>query len=533
MKNPEILRRKEELTYLKSQRSVYHSEWEELTKTFCPGTQSFMGKQSMPYKATDSFIDDWGMFFKQRLVSYIFGQAVNPGTKFVKFFPTLNKKLSPAEEIELDLINDRVLRVFSATRSRFSSSIQQVLDSSITFGPGVLFINNDLGHDITFKSIPLSQVYFAENDKSVPDTVYREFTFTARQIQMAFPNAILSESVLSALKTKQEQDFTVVHCIYPNPDSKSSRDKYISIYYEDMGETELDSQLLSHNPIVINRWTSHTGEKYGHGQGKLALKSIRKLSKTSEQNLLAQELSNRPPLMIANDGVIIPDSIDPGSIIIGMREMDGVPLIQPLQLSGGVQVGQYMYEQMKALVGNFFFADDIALPVDKTRRTLGEVNEIKGDQLRFLTPQIARLLDELFKPMAEIVLQLLIENGEMSDLQTDIIKYDLEPEFLGPITQLLKMEDVRAAQNFLQTVLPMVQIDPSIVDRIDFDMFIQDTRKGTGTPAYIVRSDEEVAKIQQAKAQQQQQQVQLQNALGASEVSKNLGAANKFNSMVE
>lgn len=518
------------LSALQSQRSPLESEWEEIKNILCPGTQTFTGSKSNPWRPQGGSVDGHAAYLLQKLVSHIYSEAVNPQTKFVKYALVDRKiTLTKEEEIELDTLNTRLLQRFADARSNFSTAIQQTINSGIAFGPGILYIDNNLGKDIKFKALPLSQCYIAENDSGMVDTVFRKFKFTAKQMVQAFGRKNVSQDVINSYTNDIEKEFDVLHCIYPNLESKKKKDKFESHYIDIEAKKVMQTQYLSKFPVIVFRWNAMVGEKYGHGQGKLALTVVRMLSKLRQQNILAKELALRPIILTADDGVLIPNPLNPGMVIEGGM-MDGQKRIDVLPINGNIQAGDAMYERELELLGQLFFAEDIATPIDKTRRTAVEINMMGNDRMKFMSAQIARFLDQCLKPMADTVLQNMVENGEFSDLKTNILNYDLEPEFLGAVTQLLKMADVRATQNFMQSVLPMVQLDPSIVNRINFDMFVKDTQKGTGTPAYILRSDEEVAAIQQQQQAQMQQQQQMEAALGASEVSKNLGQANKFNS---
>ena len=518
------------LSSLQSQRAPLETEWEEIKNILAPGTQNFTGNKTIPFRNQSGSIDGHAAYFLQKLVSHIYSEAVNPQTKFVRY-DVADKQiiLTKEEEIELDLINNRVLQRFSDPKSNFSTAIQQTISSGIAFGPGILFIDNQFGKDIKFKALPLSQCYIAENDSGLVDTLFRKFKFTAKQAVQAFGKGNVSQNIMNSYANDPEREFEIVHCIYPNMEGKGVKDRFESHYIEIEAKKVLQTQFLSKFPCIVFRWNAMIGEKYGHGQGKLALTTVRMLSKLRQQNILAKELALRPILLTSDDGVLIPNPLNPGMVIEGGM-MDGQKRIDILPINGNIQAGDAMYEMELQLLGQLFFAEDIASPIDKTRRTAVEVNMMGNDRMKFMSAQIARFLDQCLKPMADNVLQDMVENGEFSDLNTRILTYDLEPQFLGAITQLLKMADVRDTQNFMQSVLPMVQLDPSIINRINFDMFVKDTQKGTGTPSYILRSDEEVAAIQQAQQAQQEQQMQMQSALGASEVSKNLGQANKFNS---
>jgi len=529
MENKELSVILQTLEKLKSYRAQYHTEWEELGQIFAPGTQNFTSS-SKPWKKLNSSIDGHAPYFAQRLAAHIFGSAVNPATKFVRFvIDEYKAKLSKQEEDELEIINDRVLRSYICAKSGFSSSILEAISSAIIFGSGALYLNNKLGDDIIFKSLPLSQIYIAENDAGQVDTLFRCFKLSAKQLVQAFGIDNVSENVRTAAAQEPESEFEVVHCTRPNLFAKKKSEKFESYYVEVENNHILEKEMSSTFPFIVFRWAKHIGEKYGHGQGKLALTAIRALSHIRRENAKSLSFANNPVVLLADDGVIIPDQWSPGGVIQGaMSSLDGQKRLETWSPAGNSQAGLALYESEKDLLGKIFFAEDITMPIDKTRRTATEVNMIKNDQIRFLVGHIARMVDELLVPMAELHLQMLVENGEFADLKTKIMDKELKPEFVGSMTSLLKMEDVRATQMFLQSVLPLSQLDPSVIDRVNIDRVVLDTQKGTGTPSYILRSDEEFQALQQQKQAAQQQQMQMQNALAASEATKNISQANKY-----
>lgn len=67
-----------------------------------------------------------------------------------------------------------------------------------------------------------------------------------------------------------------------------------------------------------------------------------------------------------------------------------------------------------------------------------------------------------------------------------------------------KLEQVTAVQNLMINVAQMAQIDPTVMDNINLDHAVQICGDGLGVPLDVLRTEEEIAQLRQAKQDQQQ-----------------------------
>lgn len=514
---------------LKMERSNLDGEFQELADTFQPGVQSFTISSYPSWQEANRSIDGNGKYLVQKLTSHLFGQLTNPSTKWFQFKPEKNVK-TKVNEADLEKLTNKVLSIFNSYESNFPSECQSLYSSMVVFGSGTMYIDNRLGKDISFKSIPLSQIYFAEDHLGMVDSIFRVFKFSTKQAIQAFGKENVSKNLLKTYEQSPEEMVEILHCIYPNMESKKKSDKYESYYIEVESKHILDFKYMKNFPFKIARWAKHVGEKYGHGQGKLALGTIRSLTNIRLENHKALAFSNTPIILLSDDGVVVPESWKPGTVIEGaISQMDGVRRIDTIQPAQNPQAGLTLYEKELELLGKLFFVDDLGMPIDKTRRTATEASLIDQDRLRFVAPFINRIETEFLAPTIETVLQMLEDNGELDDINPELKNIDLEIDFLSPLAKMLKMEDARATQQFLQMSLPLLQFKPEEAVRLNWDKIIKLNRIGSGAPSDVLLSDEEVDGIKQQQAAVQQQQLQMQNALNASQISKNIGQANQYN----
>jgi hypothetical protein len=509
---------------LQAERSVLESEWQELSDIFQPGIQDFTSSSEPTWREANRTIDGHGKYLVQKLTAHLFGQLSNPATKWIHFIKDDDSEVvAPTFQNEVDIINKRHLRVFNDHKSNFASETQALYSSMIVFGIGIMYVENRLGKDISFKTIPLSQCYISENHKGTVDTLFRKFKFSAKQLVQAFGMDNVSEQVRKVLDKTPDKEFEIIHAVYPYLNAKRKKEQFTNEYIELGTQHILQKTKIEHFPYFVPRWAKHTGEKYGHGQGKLALSVIRSMTHIRLESHKSLDFSNSPLFLTSDDGVFIPDEITPGSFIEGgLSSMDGQKRIDIINPTGNPAAGLQLYELERDLLNKIFFIEDITMPVDKTRRTATESSLINQDRIRFLAPFISRIESDL-SSLVEHVLKLLNENGELDDISPETKSVNLKAEFLSPLARLLKMEDTRASQQFLQASLPLLQFKPELANMINFEEIINNARIGTGSPANILKTPEEYFQALQQQQQQQQAMMEQQNALNASQIAKNVG----------
>jgi hypothetical protein len=82
----------------------------------------------------------------------------------------------------------------------------------------------------------------------------------------------------------------------------------------------------------------------------------------------------------------------------------------------------------------------------------------------------------------------------------------LEVEYEGPLAKAQRLAESTAMQRYFQIVLPLTQVDPTIMDNIDLDYVAREHGESVGTPAKMMRTEQDRDKIRAGRAQAQQQQ---------------------------
>ena len=105
-----------------------------------------------------------------------------------------------------------------------------------------------------------------------------------------------------------------------------------------------------------------------------------------------------------------------------------------------------------------------------------------------------------------------MRGGVLVDPPRAISESNMDIEYVGPLARSQRMEEAVAVERLYQLAMNVAQIDPSIMDIIDHEQAIRMRARLLGVPKTILRGEDEVAEIREAKAQQQQQMMMQQQA---------------------
>jgi hypothetical protein len=93
------------------------------------------------------------------------------------------------------------------------------------------------------------------------------------------------------------------------------------------------------------------------------------------------------------------------------------------------------------------------------------------------------------------------------------------------VNRLQRTEDAVAILRTLESLTPLAQIDPSVLDLFDPVKMAKELAEINGVPAEIYRNESEIKEIQAQRAKAQEAQMLLQSAPVASKVIADLSKA--------
>jgi hypothetical protein len=125
--------------------------------------------------------------------------------------------------------------------------------------------------------------------------------------------------------------------------------------------------------------------------------------------------------------------------------------------------------------------------------------------------------DEMLDPMMDRILDILDAQGMLPPPPQDIQGIAFRTEYISILAQAQKLLGTVAVERLAQFVVELSQANPDVLDKLDFDAAAEKYAEMLGTPPELIRGDEIVEEIRQARVAQQQQAQMAEQASAAAD----------------
>lgn len=526
----EIIRRQERMF---ADRTIFEQHWREIAERILPRSDVFMRVNRPPgYKNTEKVFDATGNLALERFAAAM-ESMLTPRTQRWHKLSCKDDALDniPAVKAYLDEVTQILFNVRYAPRANFASQANEVYMSLGAFGTGGMFID-DAMTGIRYRSIHLSEMFIQENHQGVVDTVHRRFNMTARQAVQRFGEKVLSERIRTAAEKTPEQTFAFLHCVMPNEEIKPSRKDFRGMPFASMYISLEDRDIVQEGgyramPYAVGRYVTGPKEIYGRSPAMTALPDIKMVNEMSKTVIRAAHKVIDPPLLLQEDGALQAFDLRPGALNFGGVNDQGQQVVHPLQTGARVDIGLDMMEQRRKTINDAFLVTLFQILVDAPQMTATEAMLRAQEKGALLAPTMGRQQSEFLGPLIEREIDILSKAGVLPPMPDELIEAGglVEIEYVSPLNRAQRAEEGVAIMRTLESVTPLAQIDPSVLDVFDPQAIARELADINGVPAKVIRSEEQLDAIKAQKAQAQQAQALLQAAPVASGVVKDLAQA--------
>jgi len=241
-----------------------------------------------------------------------------------------------------------------------------------------------------------------------------------------------------------------------------------------------------------------------------ALPDIKMLNKMSEVTIRAAQKQVDPPLLVPDDGFMLPIRTVPGGLNFyraGTRDR-----LEPLNIGANNPLGMNMENQRREAIQAAFYVDQLIMS-QGPQMTATEVVQRTEEKMRLLGPVLGRLQAELLQPMIQRVYNLMVRSKTFNPAPDFMRESDIEIEYVSPLAKAQKQGDIQSALRMIELFTPLSQIDPSSMDYIDIDGMSKYLLRMLAVPATTIRGEDEVNAIREQRQAQQQQAMENQQAM--------------------
>jgi len=495
---------------LVTQRQTWESHWQEVSDYMMPRKADVTKKRSQGDKRSELIFDSSPLHAVELLSASLHGMLTNPSTPW---FSLKFKNIDlPDEDAANEWLQDSTQKMYEAfNRSNFQQEIFELYHDLITFGTAAMFIEDDEEDVVRFSTRHIGEIYISENNKGKIDTVYRKFKLTARACIQQFGEKSVSKITRTKALKDPYEEITILHVVYPrdnyDPRKKDNKNMpFASCYIEPDNKHEISQSGFNEFPYVVPRYLKASFEIYGRSPAMTALPDVKMLNEMSKTTIKAAQKQVDPPLLVPDDGFILPVRTVPGGLNFyraGTRDR-----IEPLNIGANNPLGLNMEEQRRDSIRAVFYVNQLMMQ-DGPQMTATEVIQRNEEKMRLLGPVLGRLQSELLRPMIDRTFAILLRKKLFRQAPDFLSGQDIQIEYVSPLAKAQRSSELQSIMRAIEIFGSLSKVAP-VFDHINIDNLVTHLADIVGVPAKVLNSKSEVNAIRQQKQQQAEQQMQMQ-----------------------
>lgn len=520
-------------------RTTWETHWQEIAERILVRKAEFTrGKtpdstRTKGEKRSEKVFDSTAALALERFTAAIESLLTPRNARWHKLRP-IDEALRENNEVQAYL--DEVTRILFANRyaptANFASQANEVYTDLGAFGTGALLTEDNLGKGLRYSSIPLEQCYPIFDAWGRLVGMHRDFELEAHQALREFGEDMTPDMIKHAAKHNPMARFRFLHVVREREDYDTERKdyrgmKYMSCYVSYTGRAVVREKGYRTMPYAVTRYTTSTKEDYGRSPAMTVLPTIKTLNEMKKTVLRGAQKMVNPPLMLTEDGALRSFDLREGALNAGALDAQGNQLVKPLDIGGNIGLGLDLMQAEQKTVNEAFLVTLFQILVETPAMTATEAMLRAQEKGALLAPTMGRQQSEFLGPLVQREIDILAHAGAFPPMPQALLDAggEIEIEYESPIMLAQRAGEGVAILNTLQSLIPLAQVDPSVLDPFDMEASARILAEVNGYPAKALRSKEAVAARKEEGAQAAQAQQLLAAAPVAAGAVKDLAQA--------
>jgi hypothetical protein len=526
---------------MESDRSTFDAHWREVAELVLPRHNDFQQASNRVEgeKRTEKIFDSTAVMALDRAASAI-DSLITPSTQMYHRLDPEDDRLSENLDVKkyLDEINKMLFRTRYRPAANFSSQAHECYVGLMAFGTDCLFVDEYLGVGIRYRAIPMVELFIAENHNGVVDYVHRKLSLTARAAHQKWGDK-LPEKIIKCADKEPFRKFEFIHCVKPNDDINPRRKDYRGMQMSSYHVSIEGQQILSEGgyrtmPYAVGRHVTSPRETYGRSPAMQVLPDIKMLNEMEKTIIRAAHKIVSPPLLLFGDGVLTAFSTRPDSLNYGGVDERGNQLVHPMKMGSNLPIAFDMTEQKRKSINDAFYVTLFQILVENPRMTATEALIRAQEKGQLLAPTVGRQQSEWMGAIIERELDIHNASGLIPTPPRELLASGggVKVTHTSPLSRLRRAEDGVAIMRTIESLIPMANINPEVMDIFDDTETARELADINGVPAKVLRSKEVVDQIRAKRQEDRQTAADAQNADLAANAARNAMKAAETAGMV-
>lgn len=400
-------------------------------------------------------------------------------------------------------------------------------------GCALLYCERGRDVPLRFECVQVGAFCVATNQDGRLEAVARRVKLSAREVVRVFGEEKASRSAREKAEREPYSPVALWHVCREEAGEGSGeglrRKEYpVKSWWFEEGAREdfLRTSSFHEMPYFFARWNDGP-TPYGTGPGDEVLADARQMDILERRKLAGLGRLADPPVAAPPTLKEYLDLLPGGVNFVNPNEK-----ISPiLDLAPYAQAFRYLREELngvrerlnEGLMASIF----AAVPLEQRPRDMSatEFLERKREALQRLGPVISAYEPNVLVPVLYRTIHTLAREGLLPPAPQSLANIDLpmKVEFISPMANALRQTGAETARAFFADVAGIFKATqkPDVFDKVDLDQLVDELATGLGAPGSVVRSDEDVEKLREQRAQMEAERQAKADALEFAKAARN------------
>lgn len=510
---------------------------QEIADNFYPERADFVYQRNLGREFADQLMTSYPVVARRDLGNSITAMLRPKEKDWFGIGTNHDERVDEKGRAWLEMAAQVMRRAMYDRLSMFTRATKEGDHDFAAFGQCVLSIEKSRENRLLYRCWHLRDVAWSESAEGVVDTVHRKWKPTARQVVRMFKTVHPDIEKMS-----REAPYTEVelrHICLPAADyemvgTRRPSGKFVSVYIDAANQFVMEETPLRQQRYIVPRWQTVSGSQYAYSPATVAALPDARLIQAMTLTLLeAGEKATNPPMLAAREAIRSDIALFAGGITWVDDEYDQKlgDVLRPLtQKIEGLPIGREMVKDTIEVLKECFFLNKLSLPEpgENPQMTAFEAGQRVQEYIRQALPLFEPLELEYNGAMCDSTFWLMFREGAFGsplDMPQSLRGADIQFRFQSPLSEAIEAQKGQILGAARQLTALVIDLDPTASAIINAKVALRDALRGIGAPAVWLRTEEEVAAIDQ-KAQQAADAQQLLGTMQqGADVAKSLGDA--------
>lgn len=501
---------------LKSTRLPYEDEWREIARFAQPSRSRFLNTEvNKNFRRINKAIyNSHGILAFRTLTGGMTSGLSSPSRPWFRLAPYDEEAMGDQQVKEWLAEVEKRMYAFLA-QTNFYGAVKSGYAELGMFGTEACVMVDHPTAIAVCHPLTAGEYWIGLSDAAKPDTLYRRIAMTVLQAVQSFQSSVSPRVQNMYDNSNYEAIINVIQAIEPRQDRDPSRmdgknKPWRSFWWDQDDGDKINGSLrdsgMDEQPFWAPRWETVGGDAYGTSPGMDALPDLRELQLQTKRKTEATAFLVKPEK-------IVPPAVKltgQAGNVVSASQVDAQGVIVPYQIP--YQAIAAIVEDIKRCemaVDQLSFADIFNAITNMQGiqpRTVEEIASRNEEKMTQLGPVIERVNNEKLQVAIDRTFGIMHRAGMLPEAPEALQGHDIKVDFVSILSQMQRMVGIGQDERVVSFIGNLAAVHPEAADKLNTDAAIDEYAERAGSSPKIIRSDDEVAKIRDARQQSEQQQ---------------------------